>query len=96
MNCNKEKQAFIPMSDELWLELNSYPPITYNPPIAYRPPVIYVTNNDVNNNKQSKKEKAVYSHYNKGNDQKSYCSILLLPSLCALLCIAILYFLNLL
>ena len=89
MNCNKEKQAFVPMSDELWLELNSYPPI------AYRPLVIYVTNNDVNNNKQSKKEKAVYSHYNKGNEQKSYCSILLLPSLCALLCIAILYFLNL-
>ena len=71
MNCNKEKQAFVPMSDELWLELNSYPPITYNPPIAYRPPVIYVTNNDVNNNKQSKKEKAVYIHYNQGNEQKS-------------------------
>ena len=96
MNCNKEKQAFVPMSDELWLELNSYPPITYNPPIAYRPPVIYVTNNDVNNNKQSKKEKVVYSHYNKGNEQKSYCPILLLLSLCALLCIAILYFLSLL
>lgn len=96
MNCNKEKQAFVPMSDELWLELNSYPPITYNPPIAYRPSVIYVTNNDVNNNKQSKKEKAVYSLYNKGNEQKSYCPILLLLSLCALLCIAILYFLSLL
>ena len=95
MSINNEKRAFEPMSDETWLELRHSLTIKNKPIInnstEYNPLITPMTDNKVNDNHQPKKQKVIYSCYDKGDKQKSYSSILLLLSLCGLLYIVALY-----
>ncbi len=95
MSINNEKQAFTPMSDETWLELRHSLTIKNKPIInnstEYNPLITPMTDNKVNDNHQPKKQKVIYSCYDKGDKQKSYSSILLLLFLCGLLYIVVLY-----
>ena len=88
MMVDSEKRAFTPMSDETWFELIRSFTVKNNPIInhssAYK-------DNKTNDKHQPKKQKVIYSCYDKGDKQKSYSSILLLLSLCSLLYIVALY-----
>lgn len=100
MSVNNEKEAFTPMSDETWFELRRSFTVKNNPIInhstAYNPLITPKTDNNANDKHQPKKQKVIYSCYDKGDKQISYSSILLLLSLCGLLYIVALYFLILL
>lgn len=100
MSINNEKRAFEPMSDETWLELMHSFTIKNKPIInnstEYNPLITPKTDNKVNDKHQPKKQKVIYSCYDKRDKQKSYSSILLLLSLCGLLyCSSLLLFTSL-
>lgn len=95
MMVDSEKRAFTPMSDETLFELRRSFTVKNNPIInhssAYNPLITPKKDNKANDKHQPKKQKVIYSCYDKGDKQKSYSSILLLLSLCGLLYIVALY-----